>query len=675
MSKRASWFVLAALCWAFVVVATYYVAHKPFAAAQLSALLAAARGWGGATLVVALGSGLGLPLLRRQELEPLERLVWATALGLGVVALGGLGLGAVGLLKPPLLWALVVIGLAVTGRRLGRAVRAAWADAAWRPAGGWERFLALYCRAMLVVAAVGASAPPAAWDGLVYHLTGPRLYLEHGALVHPFDLPYLGFPPLVELLFTWGMGMAGERAAAPIHWFYGLLSTLALVSAGRRWMDRSAGWLAAAILLSAPTVVLLAAWPYIDLALLLYTTLAFLALLRSGQSGWSPVLSGIFAGLALSTKYTALSLLPALAAAVCLLQIADRGWTATFRHPRPVIGDLLRVCGAAAITWLPALLKNLLLTGNPTYPFFFGGIYWDDWRAWWYDRPGTGLAATAPWRLLVAPWEATVWGVEGGMGYSAAIGPLFLALLPLLPIAWRRLSPAQRRWIAAALAVCTVAYGFWLWGVARSALLAQTRLLLPIFGLLALAIGAGATQAARSFRRPVHAGWLVRAVIALVLVLNGVDAGVQWARTTPARVLLGFESRDDYLAGRLGWYYPVIQAVNELPAGAQVLFLWEPRSYHCRAACLPDALLDRWLHATQLYGRDAAAIADAWRADGVTHVLLHQMGYQAVVDAAFDPVTPSDQAALAALQQTELRWVHDFGGAYFLYELEDSSRQ
>ncbi|MEA3377009.1 MAG: glycosyltransferase family 39 protein [Chloroflexota bacterium] len=656
--------------WLFAVLAAFYVAHKPFQAPTLLALGRTLAGVGGAGLVVALGGGIGLAFLGKLDLAPIEQLVLSAALGLGAVSLAALGLGAAGLLTPWLLWTLTLVGLAATARPLWRALRDARIDRTWRPHSRFQTILAAYCGLMLIIGLIWALTPPTAWDGLVYHLTAPRLYLAAGHISHPIDLPYLGFPQLSEMLFTWGMGMAGERAAAPIHWFYGLLTVLALVTAGRRWFDAASGWLAAAVLLSARTVVFLLGWPYVDLALLLYTTLAFFALIRwiDGRSARWLILSGILAGFALSTKYTALALLPALSLVLLVLQT---------RSGRPAVSDLpstirhsLVLCAVALLVWSPWLVKNLLFTGNPIYPFFFDGIHWDGWRSWWYDRPGTGFAYTAPHRLLTAPWDATVWGVEGGAGYSATVGPLYLALLPLLFLVWKRLRPRDQQWLRAAAVLCGVLYAFWLWGVARTALLRQTRLLLPAFGVLALMAG-GAVEGLRVLpTRRLDLGWIVRVVIALVLALTLVGTLLFTVRQQPLQVLLGFESREDFLTRRLGWYYATVKQLNDgLPADSVILFLWEPRSYHCQLDCRPDALLDRWVHTTHIHGHDSDAVASAWRADGVTHVLLHRAGLDHILEAEFDPVTPADLQALDDLTTEHMSLVDSFGSAYELYRL------
>lgn len=667
--KRAIVLTSILVTWVAIVLTAYYIIHKPFLPANVLAVGEAVAGLAGAGMVVAAGAGIGLVLLRRLDFAPAERIVWAVAIGLGAVSFAGLALGAVGLLRPWLLWLLIVVGLATTGRRLWQALREGWVASSWRPMDRFERFLAGYCGLMLLFALVRALTPPIAWDGLVYHLTGPKLYLATGWISHPLDLPYLGFPQLVEMLFTWGMGLAGERAAAAVHWFYGLLIVLVLVNAGRRWMGGAVGWLAAAVLLSASSIVWLAGWPYVDLALLTYATLAFLALVRF-REGSPPArrwlaLSGVFTGLALSTKYTALALLPALGLALFL---ANHKSQISIRDPLFAIRDSLFLCAIVLAVWSPWLVKNFLLTGNPIYPFFFGGVYWDHWRAWWYDRPGTGLAYTAAWKLLTAPWDATVWGVEGAAGYSATIGPLFLALLPCLFLVWRGLLPEKRRWLGAAAVFCGVLYLFWLWGVARTALLLQTRLLFPAFGVLALIVGAAVEGLRALPSRPLDLAWLTRAIVAGVLALALTGTFLSTSQGRPLEVLLGHETQEDFLARRLGWYYAMIEFVNqELPPDAVVLFLWEPRSYHCQVRCWPDALLDRWLHTTHIHGYDATAIADDWRTEGVTHVLLYRVGYRAITDAGFDPVIEADQVALAQLFTEEMVQMADFGGAYELY--------
>lgn len=672
MRRRTSWITWLLLGWVTAVVSLYYIAHKPFEPPHVIGLLQTLRGLSAAGLVVALGTGVGFVLLRNTSMKSLDRLVWASGLGLGAIALVTLGLGSASLLRPWLLLLLTIGGLAAVLRPLWYGLVEAWLDSDWRPRNRFQIFLAIYCGLILLMGLLRSLAPPTGWDGLVYHLTGSRLYLGDGRVSHPIDLPYLGFPQLVEMLFSWGMGIGGDRAAAPIHWWYGLLTTLTLVAAGRRYGGEANGWLAATVLLSGRTVGLLLGWPYVDLALVFYATLCLLALERMEETGGKAwlVLTGVSAGLGLSTKYTALALPPALIASMAVRRLravrSEENTLAAWAR------DSLLVSGTAGLVWLPWLIKNLLLTRNPVYPFFLDGVHWDAWRSWWFDRPGTGLAGTAPLKLLTAPWDATVWGVEGAAGYSATIGPLYLALPPLLLATWGRLQRMIRARLQTALAYCTVLYGFWLWGVARSALLQQTRLLLPSFGPLALV----AAQAAEGMRlggqEQIDWRWVVRAVIALVLVLTLVSSLLSFIGERPLPVLVGIEAQEDYLTRRLGWHYRAMNYLNaELSSQAVVLFLWEPRSYYCSVDCRPDALLDRWLHTTHVRGHCPFDIADAWRDQGVTHLLLHRDGLEHILGAGFDPATPAAVEALEALLEKGATLAERFGSAYELYRLEE----
>lgn len=678
----------AVVLWLFGLVAGYFWAHKPFDVRQAASLGRVAFAVGVWLGVTALAAALGRALIGRwlADEDVLARLALSTGLGLGVISLLVLALGLVGLLRPAVAWAVVIL----LGLGLVRPLASTLADLRAlplpRPSGRFERWVLLYSVVSLACAFIAALAPPSAWDALVYHLNGPRLYIEAGRIGHPLDLPYLGFPQLGEMPFVLGLLLAGDGAAALFHFGYGVL-TLALSAAlARRAFGPRAGGLAVVLLLSVPTFLTLMGRAYVDLALAFYVTAAGYALLRwqealageartappgapGGDVGGEPsvhairwlVLAGLQCGFCLGVKYTAVAIPAAVAAGVL--------WRCRRAGLRRALGRVLIVLGVAGTIFMPWLLKNWLTTGNPLYPFLLArGIYWDAWRRWWYDRPGTGLAATAPWRLLLAPLEATILGTEGTAMYDATIGPLLLAAAGLLVAVWRRLGRSARAAAGSLFVVSGAHYLLWLAGMARTALLVQTRLLMPVFGLVACLGAAGLANLERLRWPTLNLGWLARAVVSLTLALLLFSTVVALVRADPLRVVLGLEGRDDYLARQLGWHFVALQGLNQhLGPDAVILFLWEPRSYYCQRRCLPDALLDRWLHTTHLYGPDARAIAAAWRAQGITHVLLHRAGYESVLEARYDPLTEADQVALSTLLGEHMRLVSDFGGAYELY--------
>jgi len=453
--------------------------------------------------------------------------------------------------------------------------------------------------------------------------------------------------------------IAGLPSAAQlIHWTFAVLIAALLADVmARRW-NGPAGWLAAAAFLSAPTVFWLAGWAYVDLALAFYSLAACVAL--TSDHSQTIVMAGVMCGLAMATKYTAAPVALALAA------LAFRSKSA-----RGLPGKLANVLRFVVVTGLvasPWYIKNWLTTGNPFYPFFFGGVFWDAWRGWWYGRWGTGLAFTAPWRLLTAPFEMTLMGIEGAPGFSVTTGPLLLALAPFVVLAWRSVDRARRRFIVDALMMCGIIYAAWLAQLAGSALLVQTRLLLPIFPLLAMLAAIG-FDALRSLDWPqLSARRIVGALVALTLVLTW--GGLAWDTLVSDRLqfLSGAQSQEDYLRAHLGAHDAAMQAVNALPPGSRVVFLWEPRSFYCRVECWPDSLLDRWWHLRRTIG-SPDEIARTWQRQGVTHVLLYRAGYLAIIQEHFDPITADDQTALEALLSQRMRLVQDVGDAYRMYAL------
>jgi hypothetical protein len=654
-SRNVRWAltVAALTLWAFVVVFAYFVVHKPFDAGRVAALLSALVDVATAAGIIFVAIGLGARLIPSvEDVSPLERAVLGAGIGLGFVGLWVLAVGLLGGLYRPAFWAMWLAGVALCGRSAVRLLKAVWADGLALPSTRLHRFLAFFVGVRLALVAIEALLPPTAWDSLVYHLTGPKLHIAAHRIAPGIDLPYLGFPAQVEMLFTAGLLLKGPVVAALIHWSFAALTVLLLYVVALRYFDLRVAWWAMALWTGVPTIMWLASWPYIDVGLMFFCLAALYVGLRwrdTGERRWL-LLSGVFAGLAMGTKYTAVG--PALALALWIV------WSNRTVGFRQRMVDLAAWAGTALAVLGPWLGKNWAFTGNPVYPFIFDGVYWDAFRRYWYSRGGTGLAYSAPWQLLTAPWDMTITGTEGKDGFSATIGPLLLIGLPVLVVGWHAATDGERRLLRVLGFVVLVQYAIWLVGVGSSALLVQSRLLFPAFPLLALML-AFALDRMRHLRRSAFAvDWVLGIVAVLFLTLDLLGAGLEVIADHPLAVITGVESRESYLARHLGSYYEAIEYVNHsLPDYSRVLFWWEPRSYYCDRDCRPDALLDGFKHLTVRFG-DAVSIAAYLRVQGITHVLLCQQGLGAILADRFDPITDSDMAILHDLQRDFLQPVY-----------------
>ena len=631
--------------WLFVVTFNYYIAHKPFAIENVLAILNALGDVLVMFVLYALAAAIGRRALRAFQFDsPLEEIVVHTGLGLGVLAFATFALGLLGWLNPIVFWLMLLAALALFHRDLlatWRACRSLDLPRATR----FERWLARFCVLALGVAFLFALMPPTGWDVLQYHLVGPQRALAQGRILPPGDNLSLSNPALVEMLFLAAMTLKGDSAAQLMHWGYAPLMVGALLVFARRYLTMRTGWLAAAILLAVPSFLRTATWAYNDVALAFYSMVAVWLVLEARAKGTarSFALAGIFAGLAMGGKYTAVFVVFA------LLGLIVRPQRATWRAA-------LVFSISAGIVVAPWLMRNWIFVGNPVYPFVWGGREWDAFRAAWYSRFGTGLL-NDPLRLLLAPWEATVWGQEDTAYFQATIGPLLLALVPLGVLTARGESASARApralwWFVGVL------YVVWLVGVAQSKLLWQTRLLFPAFPALALLAGDAFERLARLELPQFSVQRFAMLVVGLVLALTAFSYALAIAGDSPFAYIAGFESRRAYLTRALGSYYATAEFVNgALPKDARVLFLWETRPYYFQRAVDEDAILDRWARLRFRLG-DADSIAAELRERGYTHVLLYRAGLDLILQTGYDSVPLEDTRTLEEFAARDLRLVY-----------------
>jgi uncharacterized membrane protein len=357
------------IAWLFLVIAAYYVVHKPFGLPQIKAFghVALDLGLWLATLVVAAGVGWRLTS-RWAGLTPVERLVFGVGLGFAALGYSMMALGLLGWLHP-LTLAAVGGGLLLWQVMRPQSARAAWQtarSAVPQPRGRFEWLLAAVTLGCLALAWLWALAPPYAFDALVYHLRQVTLYLTERSIFVPVDSAYAGFPGLWQMLYAFTLGLGGESASQLLHLTCLPLTVLVAAAAGRRLWRIDLTWAVAGLLTAVPTLVLVAAWPYVDVALIFYTSLLCYALVAWHQEGatrWL-VLAGLTCGIAMEIKYTALWY-PLAAVALILLSARRRGVRATAWH-------LALFAGITVVVAAPWYGRNLAADGQSDLPLPLG---------------------------------------------------------------------------------------------------------------------------------------------------------------------------------------------------------------------------------------------------------------------------------------------------------------
>lgn len=570
----------------------------------LAAFAAALRGSGGALLRWS-------PLRRRLPggawhgvtAWTLGALYWTAGL-FTLASIGRLGLGGMALVALPL-------GLvAILGER---------GDADAHPVPPVDRreriALGLLCAVLLPTFLLTAT-PTVSTDADVYHLTLPRLFLEHGGFRQVEFNVYAHWPLATELFYAAALGVQDWILAKWLHFGCGLL-VMAGLFVGARLLDEDRGdsraWavggMAAAFFVANGVVRFELRAANVDLAHAAAFLVAFLALARardlSVEQGkpWL-LLAGLAAGLTASIKLPGI----AWAAIVGVLYLPRLGEAAARR------AFALCFILPVALLWTPWLIKSALLTGNPVYPFLWGVFGGPDWsvalgeqfRAW----QGSIGMGRSPGDYLWLPLRVIFGGGEGYDHFDGELGRFWILLLPLTFFSRRR--PLVRR----ALAVGGLGFVFW------AATSQQMRFLVPLLPILALAGAVALADLAERLaprRRGLALGLAFTLALGLAARVHGPLAGPA-LRT--ARTFMQVEAAGgDLLAGAVP---PVFRWIDrELPADARLLFLNTNKGFFCRR----DYLADSFFEASQIVDWSARAnspadIARLLEARRVTHLLL-----------------------------------------------------
>ena len=540
------------------------------------------RGFVGAGIVLGGTFGAGFPLVRWLGLGRSGRPVFAVALGFAMSALAVAGLGFCGLLHPVLLGACALLGVRAGWGRF----RPAWNEVRELAFGGdTVIFTAKICFAILFLLYMGpVLAPEMGWDAMTYHLRVPSHYVGmHKIYLTPFSLGSF-YPFTVEMWFTLGQALGGDRAAKLLNFSFLPLAALSLIWLGREAGNIRAGWLAGLLFVSLPAAGILSVESYNDLEAATFTLIAVWAALRPTVP--RIITAGIFCGCAMGCKYSGIWVVP-----ICLVA----GWMGRNgrRVPVPALAISAVVAGVVFSVWP---VRSFLLTGNPVYPLLRGVFPVGGFNPYFTPEEA---AKILPVSVPVSAFEVLSGLARFPLDFSismtaigALFGPLLFGFLPLLlfrssvikggrpgqisrdiagPILW----PGRE---AGFLALAGCAYSV-MWVVSRAG---DGRYLLPVAALLAFPCAVAILE--MTIRAP-----MLRVLAFVLVAIVTVGQMVSWTGMvtglySPWRVALGFESRLLYLSRGLQPHYeyaPMAGLINtRLPEHARILMFSDILSYY-----------------------------------------------------------------------------------------------
>jgi len=562
----------------------------------------------------------------------LEALVFQLALGFACLSYALFGFACIGLYRRGVVGTVVMLlaasGVVSAARSLRRH------PSSFSLPQRADTVLALCAGAAIACAFVAALAPETEYDALWYHLYLPHQWLAAG---RPVDLieEYISLYPLTwELLYGAAMALGGPVAAKLVHFLCLplLAATAALLT--KRAFPRANPWVAAALTVTAPTVLWESTTAYVDLALAWYVALAVYAFLRwdmSRDRRWL-IVGATVMGTALGIKHLGL-----VALAILLIALAVR--EARLASVRDAARTVVVFAVISLVIPAPWYIRAYAASGNPVFPDLYAAFGAKPEARWSPDAERSlqrfkdhfGRARTAA-DLATLPWDVTTHGAS----YGGTFGPLFLILVPTA-LVWRRPDRAPAVWMLLAGSMAYVA----VWASPISSF--QLRFLVPIVPLLAVLSAHGMMrlrEAASVTLR--HGGVAVEAITILLLLMN-LPPWIEWherdrvgwsgwlthvIRGVPVGVVSGVETENAYL-GRVVPSYRAWQFIDTtLPPSSRILsFSGGDNLYSDRSRVSSDAIIAHAAVWGTEPGREDAAVR-ALHDLGVTHVLFDKRQFE-----------------------------------------------
>jgi len=440
--------------------------------------------------------------------------------------------------------------------------------------------------------------PPVSKDALAHHLAVPKLYLIHGGLYEIPSIIFSYYPMNLDLLYIIPLYFGNDIVPKFIHFGFALLTGWLIFQYLRQRINAIYGLLGILLFLTIPIVVKLSITVYVDLGVLFFSTGSLLYLFKWIENRFQfkfLIISALFCGLALGTKYNGLILLFLLTLFIPFLY--SRHATDGRRNVLRPVGYGILFFFIALFIFSPWMARNTYWKNNPIYPLYDK----------WFNPPVTVLknvsSQDAPpksnqgiftyrsiiyheswWDIALLPVRIFFQGKDGDPQYfDGKLNP-FLFFLPIFAFYPLRAGPKEFRNEKKILLFFSVLF----FGFAFFSTVLRIRYISPIIPPLVILSVIGVKNimeiikkfCSQVIRQIAYVFALLMLTFFFTLNVNYIIG--QFKYVTPFDYLNDTLNRDQYIT-RYRPEYPTMQYINRyLPSDALILFVFlGKRGYYC----------------------------------------------------------------------------------------------
>ena len=578
-----------------------------------------------ASLVLFLAAGLGRIIIKPFKLVEwtfIERTVISLPLGLAAIGYAEFFMGLLGWLKPIHHIALLIVVAIISFKNsvdfLIEGISAfKQFPVIWREFTFIKKFFFSVGALALMLAFFQTLTPPYDYDGLMYHLQGPRLFLDAGRIIPIPENWFTYYPATWEMVYMLGMGLGSDVFARLIHFTTLLLLLFSTFAIGRRVLNLSGAWLATAIMIGVPILLVWGTFAYTDIAWALFqflaTSMVLIWILQRNHK--LLILAGLLQGLALGSKYFALSGLGILG--LCIIWFSLHGVNLKQGLRKTLVNGAIFGISSLLVA-SPWLIKNMVWTGNPVFPFYFpqqviNPVELDLVVDYLYSF-GTGKA----WfDYLLLPFTIFTQFTRFAtfMGNIEVPNPIFLLALAY-PFT-RKKEGIYNQLVVNTLAVITFGQ-FIFWALGSQ----QNRFLLPLFPGLSIITSSIVIFHLKDISKKFRLDWVIKngAIGGMVIATLAIAIRLFFI-IQPFGVILNLQTKTQFLSSTINDYDGIDFINNRMPENARVLLIWDGRGYYCNGKCYADVGPSVWTALIKVK-TDNRSVASWLLEKDITHILL-----------------------------------------------------
>jgi len=491
---------------------------------------------------------------------------------------------------------------------------------------------------VVALIALMASVPPVSRDALTHHLYVPRLFLQHGGI---HEIPYMNFsyyPMNLDLLYLIPMYFNNDILPKFIHFAFALITALMIYRYLKRRINTQYAMLGSLFFLSIPVIVCQSTTVYVDLGLVCFLFAALIYLFKWVEDCFKIkylVISAVFCGLALGTKYNGLIGLFLLGMFVPL--VYARYHAEQPLHAGKAIGYSAVYVFIALIIFSPWMIRNVIWTGNPVYPLY-NSIFNSGMAStelveedepekqrfhMSYFQIRRDLYGESGWEIALIPLRVFFQGRDNDPKYFDGRANPFLLLLPIF--AFFGIRSNSRQVMTEKLLMIGFSVFFLLFACAQTII--RIRYFAPIFPPLVILAMFGLHHIQEDLLGKNHkiSCFVKRlSVVSIILIMLGLNAKYMLERFNymqPLGYLTGKVTRDEYIQKFRPEYLSMLYANRNLNKNDRILGIYiGNRGYYSDIDIMFSLDLLQKMAAKAKSSKD---IAEGLSELGISHLLVN----------------------------------------------------